>query len=136
MRSRRGIDLWPCVLVALLGAAAAPDVRFTDITAAAAVDFSHGNSATSSKYLIVTMGGGVALFDYYNGGRLDIFFTNGARLDDPMPAGREPDKSDRRFWNRLYRQEGAASFVDVTETAGLTGMSQNRYGMGVAVGDY
>ena len=136
MRRRRGTDLWPCVLAALLGAAAAPDVRFTDITAAAGVDFTHGNSATSSKYLIETMGGGVALFDYDNDGRLDIFFTNGARLDDPMPAGREPDKSDRRFWNRLYRQEGAASFVDVTEKAGLTGTSQNRYGMGVAVGDY
>ena len=136
MRRRRGTELWPCVLVALLGAAAAAEVRFTDVTATAAVDFTHGNSATSNKYLIETMGGGVALFDYDNDGRLDIFFTNGARLDDPMPAGREPDKSDRRFWNRLYRQEGAAAFVDVTETAGLTGMSQNRYGMGVAVGDY
>ena len=136
MRRRRGTDLWPCALFALLGAATAPDVRFTDITAAAAVDFTHGNSATSNKYLIETMGGGVALFDYDDDGRLDIFFTNGARLDDPMPAGREPDKSDRRFWNRLYRQESGGAFVDVTEKAGLTGTSQNRYGMGAAVGDY
>ena len=51
-------------------------------------------------------------------------------------AGRLPDKSDRRFWNRLYRQTADGTFTDVTEKAGVTGMPQNRYGMGVAVGDY
>ena len=35
------------------------------------------------------MGGGVALLDYDNDGRLDIFFVNGARISDPMPAGRD-----------------------------------------------
>ena len=55
---------------------------------AVGIDFKHENSATSNKYLIETMGGGVALLDYDNDGRLDIFFTNGAKLDDPMPAGK------------------------------------------------
>ena len=36
-------------------------------------------------------------------GWLDIYFINGARLEDPMPARRRPDKQDPRFWNRLYR---------------------------------
>jgi hypothetical protein len=39
------------------------------------------------------MGGGVALLDFDNDGDLDIFFTNGARLDDPMPPGKKPDKA-------------------------------------------
>jgi hypothetical protein len=82
------------------------------------------------------MGGGVALLDYDNDGRLDIFFTNGAKIDDAMPEGKLPDKSDRKFWNRLYHQNADGRFSDVTEKAGLTGMPQNRYGMGVAVGDY
>ncbi len=82
------------------------------------------------------MGGGVALLDYDNDGRLDIFFTNGAKIDDPMPDGKMPDKSDRKFWNRLYHQNADGTFTDVTEKAGLTGMPQNYYGMGVAVGDY
>src|SRR5262249_3297963 len=44
-----------------------------------------------------------------------------------------PDKSDSRFWNRLYRNNRDGTFTDVTETAGMKGHS---YGMGVAVGDY
>ncbi len=70
---------------ALAGATPAPDVQFTDITQASRIDFKQENSATSNKYLIETMGGGVALLDYDNDGRLDIFFTNGAKIDDPMP---------------------------------------------------
>jgi hypothetical protein len=140
-RPARGADLkvrtTVCgVLLAFMAATPAPDVQFTDIAQTVGIDFRHENSATSSKYLVETMGGGVALLDYDNDGRLDIFFTNGARIDDPMPDGRLPDKSDRRFWNRLYHQNPGGVFIDVTEKAGLTGMPQNYYGMGVAVGDY
>jgi len=127
----------PCGSLLLLAAApSAPDVRFTDVARAVGIDFQHANSATSNKYLLETMGGGVALLDYDNDGRLDVFFTNGAKLEDPMPAGKAPDKSDRRFWNRLFRQNADGTFADVTEKAGLTGMPQDRYGMGAAVADY
>jgi enediyne biosynthesis protein E4 len=131
--------LWalPCGVVLLLtGAASAPDVQFTDVTREVGVDFTHEHSATSNKYLLETMGGGVALLDYDNDGRLDMFFTNGAGIEDPMPDGKQPDKSDRKYWNRLYRQNEDGTFTDVTEEAGLTGMPQNYYGMGVAVADY
>jgi enediyne biosynthesis protein E4 len=122
--------------IVLLAASPAADVQFADVTAVLRIDFKHESSATSNKYLIETMGGGVALFDYDNDGRLDIFFTNGALIDDPMPDGKMPDKSDRKFWNRLYHQNPNGTFTDVTEKAGLTGMPQNHYDMGVAVGDY
>ena len=122
------------VLLAL--EAGPPDVRFTDVTAALGVDFTHESSATPAKYLLETMGGGVALLDYDNDGRLDIFLTNGAMLADPMPAGGGPDKSERRFWNRLYRQNADGTFTDVTERAGLTGRPPGRSGMGAAAGDY
>jgi len=121
----------------LLGAAgSAPLPQFMDVTESAGIDFKHENSPTSSKYLLETMGGGVALFDYDNDGRLDVFFTNGAKLEDPMTPASRPDRSDRRFWSRLYHQKADRTFEDVTERAGLTGMPQNLYGMGVAVGDY
>jgi enediyne biosynthesis protein E4 len=112
------------------------DVQFSDATSTAGIGFTHQNSATSNKYLLETMGGGVALLDYDNDGRLDVFLTNGAKILDPMPDGRQPDKSDPKFWNRLYHQTPDHTFVDVTEKALLTGMPQNRYGMGAAVGDY
>jgi hypothetical protein len=107
---------------------------FTDVTEASGIGFRHENSPTTSKYLIETMGGGVAVFDYDNDGRLDVFFVNGAALADPMPAGAEPDKSAPRFANRLYRNKGDGTFDDVTRRAGLA--AARGYGMGVAVGDY
>ena len=125
-----------CACALALGAASAPDVQFNDVTAALGISFRHESSPTSNKYLIETMGGGVAVLDYDNDGRLDVFFTNGARLEDPMPPGRRPDKSDPRYWNRLFRQNADGTFTDVSEKAGVTGMVQNQYGMGAAVGDY
>src|SRR4029079_5989295 len=135
--SRRLTPLVVCgSLLLFLAAAPAPDVHFTDVSRAVGFTFAHQSSATSNKYLIETMGGGVAILDYDNDGRLDVFFTNGAKLDDPMPDGKAPDKSDPKYWNRLFHQEANGTFVDVTEKAGLTGQPQNFYGMGVAVGDY
>jgi len=124
------------MICCLMGATPTSEVQFSDITRASGINFKHENSATSNKYLVETMGGGVAVFDYDNDGRLDIFFTNGAKIDDPMPDSKLPDKADRKFWNRLYHQNADGTFTDVTEKAGLTGMPQNHYGMGVAVGDF
>lgn len=124
------------LLVIFISKAWASNVQFTDITEQSKLHFRQENSATSNKYLIETMGGGVALFDYDNDGRLDIFFTNGAKLDDPMPDGKSADKSDPKYWNRLYHQNADGTFTDVTEQAGLSGVSQGYYSMGVAVGDY
>ncbi len=119
-----------------MAAAQTSDVQFTDITQLMKLAFKQENSATSSKYLLETMGGGVALLDYDNDGRLDVFLTNGAKIDDPMPDGKLPDKSDPKYWNRLYHQNADGTFTDVTERAGLSGMPQGYYSMGVAVGDY
>jgi enediyne biosynthesis protein E4 len=107
--------------------------RFSDVTSAVGVHFQHVASHTSKKYLIETMGSGVALFDYDNDGRLDIFAVNGAPLADPTPKGINPQKSGPEHWNRLFHQKPDGTFEDVTEKAGLQGVG---YGMGVAVGDY
>jgi enediyne biosynthesis protein E4 len=107
--------------------------RFVDITQRLGVNFQHQASHTSKKYLPETMGSGVALFDYDNDGRLDIFLVNGAPLSDPTPKGTVPQKTGPKYWNRLYHQKTDGTFEDVTEKAGLQGTG---YGMGVAVGDY
>jgi len=107
--------------------------NFVDITGRSGVHFRHQASHTSRKYLPETMGAGVALFDYDNDGRLDIFLVNGAPLSDPTPKGWIPQKTGPQYWNRLYHQKPDGTFEDVTEKAGLQGTG---YGMGVAVGDY
>jgi hypothetical protein len=108
-------------------------VTFTDIAAQTKIDFKQQGSPTSLKYLLETMGGGVAMFDYDNDGRMDLFFTNGALLKDPMPKGGLPEKSDPKFWNRLFHQKADGTFEDVTERAALKGEA---FSMGAATGDY
>src|SRR5688500_13364620 len=41
-----------------------PAVKFTDVTAAAGIDFIHNTGAYGAKLLPETMGAGVAFFDY------------------------------------------------------------------------
>jgi len=52
--------------------------KFEDVTEKLGIRFQHQASPTSKKYLLETMGSGVALLDYDNDGRLDIFLGNGA----------------------------------------------------------
>jgi hypothetical protein len=113
--------------------AAGSSEAFVDVTSRLGINFQYRSSHTSRKYLLETMGAGVALFDYDNDGRLDIFLVNGAPLGDPTPKGTIPQKPGPEYWNRLYHQKPDGSFEDVTERAGLQGVG---YGMGVAVGDY
>jgi hypothetical protein len=77
------------------------------------------------KYIIETMGGGIALFDYDGDGWLDIFVVNGSRLEG-FPGGEEPT-------NHLYHNNRDGTFTDVTEAAGLI---HSGWGQGVCVGDY
>src|ERR1022692_2206126 len=93
--SRRGVlltALWPlpvfCVLgLALFGweRARAPLPVFLDTTAKAGITFQLLSSRTPQKYLIESMPGGVAMLDYDGDGFEDLFFVNGARLQNPMP---------------------------------------------------
>jgi hypothetical protein len=69
---------------------------------------------------------GVAVLDYDNDGRLDIYAVNGAQMTSL-------EKSDPAYWNRLYRNKGDFTFEDVTEKAGVKGKG---YDLGVAAADY
>jgi len=101
-----------------------PEVRFTDVTADAGIDWTHENGATGEKLLPETMGGGAAFFDADGDGDQDLFFVNArswSHADQESVPG-----------NRLYLNDGSGRFTDATEGSGLAG---GGYGMGVAVGD-
>jgi hypothetical protein len=100
------------------------------------IDFLLQNSPTPRKFLIETMPGGVALLDYNNDGLLDIFLVNGGRITEGLHVPETFERSNPRYWNRLYRQNRDGSFLDVTQAAGLATAGNGNYGMGVAVGDY
>jgi len=127
--------LTPAPIANLFAASAPAPVsgKFVDVTEQLGIHFQQQASKTSEKYLLETMGSGVAVFDYDNDGRLDIFFANGARITDPMPKGSIPQKDGPAYWNRLYHQKPDGTFEDVTEKAGLAGTG---YSTGVAIGDY
>lgn len=101
-------------------------VRFENIASKAGIDFTLRNSATGKKHLIETMTGGVAVFDYNNDDRPDIYFVNGAQIP-------ELKKTESAYFNRLFRNDGDGRFTDVTLQAGVQGEG---YGMGLATGDY
>src|SRR5664279_3200285 len=153
MKWERGLERWQCsvtICCAMLSTIAIPVAaqtgagttatagvaqpgKFVDITAATGIRFLHQAPHTSKKYLIETMGSGVALFDCDNDGLLDIFLVNGAPFADPTPKGTIPQKTGPDYWNRMYRQKKDGTFEDVSEKAGLQGVG---YGMGAAVADY
>ena len=101
-------------------------VRFEEVAARAGLNFVLENNPTPRKYLVETMAGGVAAFDYDGDGLTDIYFTNGASLPSL-------GKSSPKYWNRLYRNLGGLRFQDVTERAGVAGTG---YSMGAAAADY
>lgn len=115
-----------CLLCATICAAQLRSPRIENLASSAAIPFVLDNCATENKYLIETMTGGVAVFDYDNDGLLDIYFVNGA----PHPS---LEKNNPRYYNRLYRNLGHLRFRDVTNQAGVAGKG---YGMAVATGDY
>jgi enediyne biosynthesis protein E4 len=78
------------------------------------------------RSIIETKGSGVAFFDYDNDGWMDIYLTDGNRLDAHWPPGQAPI-------SHLYRNNRNGTFTDVTEKSGLgiTGWQT-----GVCIGDY
>jgi hypothetical protein len=90
------------------------------------IPFRLENGETPARNAPETMPGGVAVFDYNNDGRPDIFFTNGANIATLK-------KDSPKYRNRLFRNDGNGVFTDVTDSAGLAGSG---YDMGVAVADY
>jgi hypothetical protein len=102
----------------------APRIQFTDVTTAAGITFKHVASP-DKRYIVESMSGGVALFDYDNDGDLDLYFVNSLTVDLVKSKGKT--KSE------LYRNEGDGKFTNVSDKAGVSDIG---WGMGVAVGDY
>ena len=84
--------------------------RFTEIHKEAGVEFVQFSGMTVGKQFPTANGSGVAMFDYDNDGKLDLYFATCTAL----PLG-----SAQKGPNRLFRNLGNNKFEDVTEKAGV-----------------
>ena len=80
----------------------------------AGLDFIHRNSPTPEKYVIETMGGGVAVVDYNNDGLLDVFLVNSGKALRCLNGG------IRCTGIACTGRIATVSFTDVTAAAGLS----------------
>ncbi len=102
--------------------------HFTDVASQSKFSYISNNDLSPRKYFLQPMCGGIAILDFDNDGKMDIFFTNGAKLP-------ELKKTGPSFYNCLLRNRGDGTFEDVTDKAGLAGADLG-YNFGVAAGDY
>jgi enediyne biosynthesis protein E4 len=101
-------------------------IQFQNAAPGSGLDFVLRNDASGRKYQVETVLGGLGVIDFDNDGWPDLYCVNGASLPSLQ-------KTDPRFFNRLYRNNRDGTFSDVTQKAGVQG---HGYEMGVAVGDY
>jgi hypothetical protein len=102
-------------------------IIFEDVTARTALaKFKHRSGGPDKNYIVETVSGGVAIFDYDGDGRPDIYLLNGSTVAGVQGKEKPPRAA-------LYRNLGNWQFEDVTAKAGV---ANERWGMGVAVGDY
>jgi len=102
-------------------------VQFVDVAQQAGLTIPNVWGGVDHKRSIIeAKGSGLAFFDYDNDGWLDIYLTNGDRLDAHWPPGKAPT-------SQLYKNNRDGTFTDVTEKSGL---GRTGWQTGVCVGDY
>ena len=125
--------LWKWKRSALLEAATisnptpASPVTFVDVAKEAGLNSPNvWGGIDHKRYIIEAKGSGLAFFDYDQDGWLDIYLTNGTRLDAKWPEGKAPT-------SRLYKNNRDGTFTDATDKSGL---ARTGWQTGVCVGDY
>jgi len=100
-------------------------LRFRDVATEVGLDFVHYDGQTGQRYIMETMTGGLAVFDYDGDGLDDIYFTNGSHLPGSQRLGKPT--------NTLYWNLGAWRFVEV---GALAGVADPGFGLAVCAADY
>jgi hypothetical protein len=110
-------------------------VVFEDVAAKAGLTAWRHTMGTPAKATILeTVGSGVALLDYDNDGWLDIYLVNGSTGEaESGKAAVTKDGETSPGRAALFHNNHDGTFTDV---AGKAGVTNDRWGFGVAVGDF
>ncbi len=103
-----------------------PVIFEDDSEKAGLTHWTHTMGTPQKAYIIETKGSGVGLIDYDNDGWLDIYIVNGS-TEDALTGKTTPPHA------ALFHNNHDGTFTDVAAKAGVT---NDRWGFGVAVGDY
>ncbi|MDT8370061.1 MAG: CRTAC1 family protein [Longimicrobiales bacterium] len=112
-----------------------PELRFTEITQAAGLDFVHVTGAFGEKWMPETIGSGGGFLDYDGDGLPDILLVNSTE----WPGHETPDRDERNpspAHTHLYRNLGDGTFADVSRATGIARHTEGVYGMGAVFADY
>lgn len=102
-------------------------VIFQDVTKQAGLTtWRHVMGVAEKQFIIETNGSGVGLIDYDNDGWLDIYLVNGSTYEAEKGKATAPHAA-------LFHNNHDGTFTDVAAKAGVT---NDRWGFGVAIGDY
>lgn len=107
---------------------AMPAITFRDDAGSTGVEFRYFNSPSprgSGQRMYEFNGGGCGVLDYDKDGWPDLYLTQGSRWPVDEARGEHLD--------RLFRNQGGVRFDDAT---GGSGLRENRFSTGVAIGDY
>lgn len=113
---------WLLAGATLLWAAA---TEMDDIAPRAGVTATLVSGSATKRYILESMAGGVALFDYNKDGWLDIYLTNGSTIEGEI-------RGNNQHQDTLYRNNRDGTFTGVT---GETGLGDRQWTMGVAIAD-
>ena len=112
---------WILLTTHLIVPAAEPLPVFTDVTEQAGITFRHSFGDVKMDNIVKASGGGAMFFDYDGDGWLDIFLCNG-RYDPEICSNRGRNLRGK-LRNALYSNNRDGTFTDVTEQAGVAGIS-------------
>jgi len=126
----RAISLVVLLLITTDASRQRNNIRFTDITRRAGIDFMYTFGDYSYKNILESSGSGITVFDFNNDKLMDLYLMNGTYIAGISDPDGKVFKSTR---NKLYKNNGDGTF---TETARAANVDDSNWSMAAGAIDY
>ncbi len=106
------------------------DIRYTEITTQAGIDFRYNFGDLTYQNILESSGSGITILDYDGDGNMDLYMLNGTYLEGISDSTGLIFKNTP---NKLYHNNGDGTF---TETGGQAGVDDRHWSMAAGAIDY